>query len=255
MSRMPRSGSTLLCNILNQNPRFLATGTSPTPDLLLTIKNFWNSSPETKATKSQEDLLNVLRGTFEGMHSGKDKDVIFDKSLGWVSAFELAEYVLGYKPKILVTIRDIPSILSSCEKLFRKELNSPNSSAKFGSNMETLEGRLAHWTAGDQLVGGSFNRIRDCVRRGHRESLHFVDFDSLTSSPDTTMQGIYEFLQEDYFQHNFENVEQSIQEDDSQHGFLDLHTIRPKVDPLKKDFKTILGDAVRPYTQYTYDFI
>lgn len=251
---MPRSGSTLLCNILNQNPRFWATATSGLCPLLLKINFVWQEIPELKASATTEEKLSLIRGMFTGFHVN-DRPVILNKSRGWVSALEMVRNALGVEPKILVTIRDIPSILSSCEKLFRKELKSPESVARWGQNMETIEGRLAFWTSADQMVGGQYNRIRDCVMRGNRRNLHFVDFDELCSSPAITMEKVYQFLGEEPFTHDFERVDQTTHEKDIEHGFLDLHTIRQKVQPVKKDYREILGDSVKPYAGFSYDFI
>lgn len=254
ISGMPRSGSTLLCNILNQNPRFWATPTSGLCPLLLRVNHIWQEIPELKASSNAAEKLGLMRGMIHGFHT-TDRPVVFSKSRGWVSALEMVRNALGIEPKILVTIRDIPSILSSCEKLFRKELSSPESLARWGQNMETIEGRLAFWTASDQMVGSQYNRIRDCVTRGNRRNLHFVDFDDLCSDPGTTMDKVYAFLGEEPFIHDFSHVEQTTHEKDEEHGFVDLHTIRPKIEPLKKDYKQILGDAVKPYIGYSYDFI
>src|ERR1043165_3315808 len=200
---MPRSGSTLLCNILNQNRCFWATPTSAACDLLLRTNAFWAQSPEARASTTQDDKVNVMRAILDGYHWTIDRPVIFSKSRGWVVAAELLETVLDAKPKILVTYRDIPSILSSCEKLFRKELQNPKSTATFGPNMETMEGRLAHWTSGDQLVGGNYNRIRDCAMRGNRAAMHFINFDELCASPAAVMGKVYGFLTEKPFAHDF----------------------------------------------------
>ena len=267
LNGMPRSGSTLLANMLNQNPRFWATPTSGLCPLLLQTNAAWNNISELRASATVDTKLDTLRGMAYGYHRKHhvrrdgDKDYvqdisIIDKSRGWVCAFELLEQILGQKPKIIVTYRDIPSILASCEKLFRRELANPASTARWGADMETVEGRLQHWTASDQLVGGAYNRIRDCVMRGHRQHMHFVHFDDLTSSPCLTLQGVYEFLGEDlYTGHDFSKVEQTTSERDSEHGFVDLHTIRPDVKPMRKDYRDILGDAVKPYLGISYDFI
>lgn len=251
---MPRSGSTLLCNILNQNPRFWATPTSGLCPLLLRVNHIWPEISELKASSNPQEKLGMLRGMIHGFHT-TDRPVVFSKSRGWVACAEMLRNALGIEPKILVTIRDIPSILSSCEKLFRRELKDPKSIARFGSNMETIEGRLAFWTAADQMVGGQYNRIRDCAMRGNRRSMHFIDFDDLCSQPAETMAKVYGFLGEDLFSHDFDHVEQSTHEKDEEHGFVDLHTIRAKMEPIKKDYKQILGDSVKPYLGYTYDFI
>lgn len=256
ISGMPRSGSTLLCNLLNQNPRFGATPTSGLCQLLLQTNNSWSQISELLASATVADKANTLGAMFEGFHANLDRPVIFSKSRGWVCAFELLENLFGNKPKIIVTYRDIPSILSSCEKLFRKELAHPASVAQFGQNMETLEGRLAHWTDPTQIVGGSYNRIRDCVTRGHRANMHFVNFKDLTFRPKETLMSLYDFIGEEFFTgHNFDKVEQSTHEKDSAHGFVDLHTIRPMIKPVAKDHLEILGDAVKPYLHINYDFI
>lgn len=255
LNGMPRSGSTLLANILNQNPRFAATPTSGLCQLLLGVNQAWNQIPELRASATPPDKVSTLRAMIHGFHEGISRPVVFSKSRGWVCAFELMQSLLGYRPKILITIRDVPSILSSCEKLFRREVSNPSSTAKFSPNMETLEGRLAFWTAPDQIVGSAYNRIRDCAMRGNGDSLHFIEFDKLCAKPKAILKGVYEFLGEEYFEHDFDQIEQSTYEKDSEHGFVDLHTIRPKLQPVKKDYREVLGDAVKPYLGFTYDFI
>lgn len=122
--------------------------------------------------------------------------------------------------------------------------------------METRAGRLAFWSDGAQLVGGSYNRIKDCVARGHKKHLHFVNFDKLTNTPKEALQGLYNFLGEPYFEgHDFENVAQSTHEKDEAHGFVDLHTIRSAVRPVKKDFLKILEEDSKPYLNVNFDFI
>lgn len=254
VSGMPRSGSTLLCNILNQNPRFWATPTSGLCPLILRLNHIWPEIAELKASSNPTEKFGLIRGMIHGFHT-TDRPAVFNKSRGWVAAVELVRNALAIEPKILVTIRDIPSILSSCEKLFRKELKSPESTARWGQNMETIEGRLAYWTAADQMVGGTYNRIRDCVMRGNRRNLHFIDFDDLCTNPSEAMAKVYAFLGEEPYAHDFSNVEQSTHEKDEEHGFVDLHTIRPKVEPLKKDYRQVLGDSVKPYLGFNYDFV
>ncbi len=254
VSGMPRSGSTLLCNILNQNPRFWASPTSGLCPLILRVNHVWSEIPELKASSNSQEKFGLLQGMLRGFHT-TERPVVFSKSRGWVACVETLRNALKVEPKILVTIRDLPSILASCEKLFRKELQSPESIAQWGAHMETIEGRLAFWTGADQMVGGGYNRIRDCVMRGNRRNLHFINFDDLCDQPESVIKRVYEFLGEELFPHNFNQVEQSTHEKDVEHGFVDLHTIRPKVERVAKDYKTILGDAVKPYLGYTFDFI
>ena len=84
---LPRSGSTLLCNILNQNPKFHASSTSMITPVLNTMSNMLSKSTEIKGElqkdrkKTEERMRQLLRGVVEGWY--KDYDVVFDKCRGW----------------------------------------------------------------------------------------------------------------------------------------------------------------------------
>jgi hypothetical protein len=59
------------------------------------------------------------------------------------------------------------------------------------------------------------------------------------------MNKVYDYLGLNPYKHDFDNVEQSIKEDDSVYGLTnDLHTIKRKVQPLTPDYNQILGNQV-----------
>ena len=71
----------------------------------------------------------------------------------------------------------------------------------------------------------------------------FVEFEHLTEHPGPTLDAIYKFLEEDNFVHDFNNVEQVTEENDDMHGIPGLHTIRPKVEPILVDAKSLIGES------------
>lgn len=251
---MPRSGSTLLCNILAQNPQFHVTPTSGLSELIRGVHQFWRSSPIIKASETPEKQLQIIKDLFESYHADTDRPIVFNKSRGWTTLIELIENALGRPIKILTTTRKISCILASLEKLYRKEIKLINSPMETGPRMGTLEGRIATWTAEDGLVGSTFNNIRDAVMRGHREKIKFIDFDDMTSTPKRVIQNVYEFLGEPYYDHNFNSVSQYTKENDAEHGFTDLHTIRPQIKPVKDDSKEILGHMWEQFKDFHYNF-
>lgn len=251
---MPRSGSTLLCNILAQNPEFHVTPTSGLSELIRGIHQFWKQSPIIKASETPEKQLQIIKDLFESYHSDTNRPIVFNKSRGWCSLIELVENALCRPVKILSTTRKITCILSSLEKLYRKEIKLINSPMEVNPKMGTLEGRISSWTAEDGLVGSSFNSIRDAVMRGHREKIYFVDFDSLTQNPEVVIKDVYRFLDKKYFNHNFNNIPQYTKENDSAHGFTDLHTIRPQIKPVLDDSKEVLGHLHQQYETFHYNF-
>ncbi len=251
---LPRSGSTLLANILNQNPRFHATPTSGLLEMLLIVRNNWNNITEFRATRNDLAKFRTLRAMLFAFYENIDKPFIFDKSRGWLAHLEMAESLLGHKAKVLVPVRDIRDVLTSFEKLWRKESASGQISqerenyAKF----QTVEGRCDIWLQPAQPVGIAYNRIKDALRRGYADRMYFVFFDELTTKPGEVMRGIYEFLGEPYFDHDFRNVEQSTHEDDFFHGFKDLHTIRNQVAPVATQWKEVLGPFAEKYAKLNF---
>lgn len=251
---MPRSGSTLLCNILAQNPDFHVTPTSGLSEMIRGIHQFWKQNPVIKASETPEKQLQIIKDLFQSYHSDTERPVVFNKSRGWSSMIELVENALDRPIKILTTTRRITCILSSLEKLYRKEIKLVNSPMEIGPMMATLEGRITMWTNQDGLVGGTFNTIRDACMRGHRDKFHFVDFEELTSTPKRVMQSVYKFLDRDYYDHDFNNIAQYTKENDAEHGFTDLHTIRPEIKPVKDDSKEILGHLHENFKNFHFNF-
>ena len=85
---LPRSGSTLLCNILNQNPRFYASGTSPLPHILGATKRSWEKSLDVQSQIDAEKdhyfrrFSNVLRGIIDAWYQEVDAKFLRAKEGG-----------------------------------------------------------------------------------------------------------------------------------------------------------------------------
>lgn len=247
---LPRAGSTLLCNILNQNPRFHASSTSGILDIILAIRNQWENVTELRASPNKAGKDAVMRPILQNYYSIVDKPVVFDKSRGWGGYIELAEHCTGHKIKMIVPVRRIVDILASFEKLWRTQSHEwqfPQEKSHY-FEWQTVEGRADIWMRNDQPVGIAYNRIRDAMSRGFDDRMHFVEFENLTRKPEETMRALYKFLGEEYYEHDFDNVEQTTSENDDIHGIPGLHTIRNKVEPVIVEAEKIIGtDAFRKY--------
>jgi len=248
ISGLPRSGSTLLCNILAQNPDFFVNkATSGCIEILFSIRNQWDRTTEHQAEGvNRNQLKNVLKNVLNSYHL-TDKNVIFDKGRGWLSFIETLEFVLDRPVKIICTVRNINEILASFEGIWRKttgqsqwniEQNNYNKSL-------TIKGRAELWSEAGQPLGDAFNRLKDAVDRGYKDRLYFMEFDDLTQNPKQTIQNIYNYLGLKYYDHDFNNVPQYTKEDDDNiHRIKDLHTIRPIVQPVPLKANEILGEEI-----------
>src|SRR5579859_7941557 len=78
ISGLPRSGSTLLAAILNQNPRFRAGMTSPLADIMGVVLAETSSKNDFSFAVSAEQRLSLLRGLVENLYAGRARaDVVF----------------------------------------------------------------------------------------------------------------------------------------------------------------------------------
>ena len=246
ISGLPRSGSTLLCNILAQNKDlYVSKATSGCHDVLFGVRNQWDKLLEHQAEGvDYNQLKRVLSSILNGYHS-TDKDLIVDKGRGWLSLIEMAEFILGYTPKIIVPVRNITEILSSFEKLWRNSTGSSQWNFEQAEYIksQTAEGRCDIWASGGQPVGLAYNRIKDAIGRGHKDKLLFLEFDHLTSYPKQALQMVYNYLELPYFEHNYNQVDQYTQEDDDGvHRIPNLHKIRPNIKAVPHDSLQILGN-------------
>jgi len=252
---LPRAGSTLLQNVLAQNPRFHATHTSGCMDVMFGVRNNWDNLIEHKAHPNPQGLQRVLRAILDAYYADVDKPVIVDKCRGWTSLIEMAEFALGRPVKILVPVRDLRDVLASFEKLWRKQAHrgqTPNDSQRY-FDFQTAGGRCRVWAEKNQPIGLASNRIKDALQRGFRDRMHFVHYEKLTSAPAETLDAIYDFLGEErYTRHNFTHVKQVTREDDTVHGFKDLHKIRTQIAPQDPQWPAILGEAATPYAQENF---
>jgi sulfotransferase len=223
-------------------------------DVMFGVRNQWDNLVEFKASPNPDAKLRVLRGILENYYADIDKPVIFDKSRGWLSLIGMAEETLGHKIKIIVPVRDVRDVLASFEKLWRENSKTSQmgqeSQNYFG--FQTVAGRMESFMKGDQTFGLAYNRITDAIQRGYADRLLLVDFDDLTGNPNETFEKIYEFLGEDLFKHDFNNVEQVTWENDEVHGMKGLHDIRPKVAPMEPQWPKILGPSAEKYGQMNF---
>lgn len=249
---LPRSGSTLLMNILGQNPNFYVTPTSGILDALLEIRNGWNKTPAFKAMDASESEVkkrNVLQGMLQGYYADVKQPICIDKNRGWPAHLEMAEVLLGGRGnvKVLLTVRDLRDVLASFESLHRTTSalgQSPVESNDFKKS-RTAAGRMEIMIDQDQPVGKAFNIIRDAFGRGWADCIHIVEYDQLTTNPQETLKNIYQFLQQPNFKHNFNSVEQVTFEDDAVHGYKNLHDIRQQVKPQNPKWPEVFDQVVR----------
>ena len=256
-SSHPRSGSTLLQNIIGQNPEFYVTPTSGVLELLYSARANYTSSPEFKAQDSKlmkDGWLSFCNAGLEGFFKGvTDKRYVMDKSRGWGIHYDFLNSFYP-EPKVVCVVRDLRAVFASMEKNFRahpeQDSGLINHSDMSGT---TTEKRIDIW-AGGQPVGMAIERLKQMFLDGTAEKIHFVKFEDLTRDPQHEMNKIYEYLNIEKFVHDFDNVKQITKEDDSVYGIYGEHTIRTKVETVANDYHKVLGTSASNWVKDNYSW-
>ena len=253
-SSLPRAGSTLLQNILAQNPAFYVTPTSGLLELIFGARLNYTNSPEFKAQDPEAMKSAFLAYSRAGMEAYfaalTGKPYVVDKSRGWGVHFDLLEMIFGEEPKIICMVRDLRQILASLEKKFRQnpDKNRPVENHSNLTGTTTFKRTLLALQSAP--VGLALDRLLEVHQRGWAKKILFVRFEDLASQPATVLPRIYQYLGVPEFAHDFDKVAQVTKEDDAIFGIAGLHDIRPKVEPLANDYLDVLGrDSVRHIQQ------
>ena len=242
---LPRSGSTLLTNILLQNPKFATTATSSLLDFLLQVRDNWNKLEGHKVYEDGQDKWAVISSILQNYHK-TDKEIIFDKNRGWSTHIEFIEKATNKSAKIIACVRNLEDICSSFEKLFRKNRADGEIHGEFSNTkMKTIEGRIGVWTSDEGVIGRPYVSLLDTIQRGLGDRILLFPYEQWSSNPDFWFKKLYDFIGEEYYQHDFDNIEQKIRENDAGYGWgNDLHEIKSgKLQPAKSDASIIIGKS------------
>lgn len=258
-SSLPRSGSTLIQNILGQRDDMYVTPTSGTLELIFASRANYTESAEFKAQDAEtmkKGFAGYCKNGLYGFYNAiTDKDYAVDKSRGWGYYRPFLETFLE-NPKVIVMVRDLRDVFASMEKNHRKNPEKHDPIVQWGKMQGTsTPKRIDAWAQGPP-VGMAIERLSEIMRQGYDNKVLFVKFEDLCMNPENELYRIEEYLGITHFKYDFDNVEQITQEDDAVYGYANLHSIRKSVKPVMSDAKQVLGKDVTDWiwTNYKWFF-
>lgn len=260
-SSLPRAGSTLLQNIIGQNPDFYVTPTSGVLELVFAARLNYTDSAEFKAQDAdlmRRGFRSFCKHGVEGFFNAvTDKKYVMDKSRGWGYYRDFLDF-FNPDPKIVCMLRDPRAIFASMEKNHRKNPEK-NSGLVNESQMQniTVEQRIDNWVA-NPPVGLAFERLRQIIREGNDKKMLFIKYEDLMKFPDKEMAKLYRYLEVDNFEHDFTHIQQITKEDDSVYGVYGDHVIKQHLSPVKADWNEVLGknaaEWVKSHYKWFYEY-
>jgi sulfotransferase len=258
MAGLPRSGSTLISSILNQNPNIYASSNSPIVPLAATVESSiimsepYNAHPRPKVVKK------TVAGVIENYYSDRKEEYIIDKSRSVTipEHFRCIQRNFDYKPKVIIPVRNVTDVLASFLKLIYK---SPSDQENFIDRdiaklneinlyLSKDDTRVDYLMKPKGMIDNQLYGIAFMLQPEFRKYAHFIEYDNLVSDTRGEIEKLYSFLGIDPFEHNYANIKNVTPENDKIYGVVNMHTVRKTISPSTTDARTILSEYA--YNKY-----
>ena len=253
MAGLPRSGSTVLSAILNQNPRFYSGPSSPVLSTMYTVgKHLANNELFTGYPKP-EQAKNIISSIIDQFYDDVEKPVVIDKNRAWPARVPYIRGYIGQQAKIICPVRDIDEILTSMIMMIRRNpYKEGQERINFIDeqlvklNIPLSDDNRCEFIAGPQgILGQSLDAIQKGFKQGFSDRIHFVEYKDLVNNPGETLKSLYEFLDEEYYEHTFDDLENQNQEQDLKtYGLADMHQVHSKLESTAPDPSEILSKNI-----------
>ncbi len=257
LAGLPRTGSTVLGEILNQNENIHVSPASPLSEILSEVLAKWRMNTVTlRAYKHPEQLPNVWRGIREGMYRHRSESFIIDKSWAWHmnDAIDSARDVLGEEMRVICPVDDIADCLASFIMLIRGNPDYVSFIDEFLRNqrVELSDANRCAAMMDPKIptsVGWCYQNLKKTWQGKNRDNLLLVERRDLVNDPEAVLGRIYEFLGiteqatwSDGQTHYFDRIEKEIAEDDgAAYGIPNLHRLAPQLRDRQWTAKDVLG--------------
>ena len=246
---LPRTASSLIMNILNENPRIFTTGTCCMPYFVHACQERSNEVSEFIAL--DKDVLNKsyinflrqgMRGWFEAM---TDKPIVFSKSRIW-SEWLPHTFAIDPNSKYLVILRDLRDIICSFDSLLWKFPQVPYEFNGVPFHQEPFEKRMQMYcTDTASLLGRPLQLLPHLGEVANKNPNNFFlcKHEDFNEQPRETLQQIYQWLGESNFEHDFDNIPKpDYYEHDTCYRSLVNHKTRTKLDKLEPRWPKIMTE-------------
>jgi sulfotransferase len=235
---LPRSGSTLLCQLLAEHPDIHCEGhSSPLCNSLLATRRFISddqfmlSQLDVQFDDTYAHLRTAMQGFLHGWHANTNKAVVVDKNRAWLHCIEFLLH-LDPEAKLLIPIRDLGQIYGSIESQHQKTIL-----LDFIDHLADFDrfGRADQLFAKDKAIGAPLSSIQAVqdFPQSVKDRLYFVKFEDLMAQPVETMASVYQWLGLSPHQINPKSITAHPHESDSHYRHKYLHKQHSQIIPPK----------------------
>jgi len=233
LAGLHRSGNTVLSAILNQHPEIYVSPISTLIEHIwvchVTAQNFQSAQA---STQDRQRSINMILNLPELYYEDIEKMVIFDRSKSWTNSenINIIKTYITKNPKIVFTTRPILECMASFIAIDKDAIVKNMENSPFIQDINLKENEnLADFLISEHNNFG-FTRMLALQSIDNPENdgmIHIVKYEDLLSTPQETMDKIYDFFEIDHFQHNVKNIKKLEEYNESAAGLTkDLHKVR-----------------------------
>lgn len=256
MAGLPRSGSTLLKSILDQNPNLHTNPVSPVMELMYHTEEYFKKSEQYLAYEKPKNAHKIIKSYIENYYYEREEDIIIDHCRSWPNNIERIKTYITPNPKIICPVRDILEILTSFIDMIHR--NSDQTSfidehlLEKGFTVDD-DNRCKYLMSDDGIVEQSLWSLSQAFIKNDTKHLLLVEYNDLVNTPEETFKRIYEFLELDYYSHDFMRIENTHREKEDQWSLKDMHYVRQKLQKTSKTPEKVLSSHIlNKYSKLEY---
>ena len=251
---LPRSGSTLLTALLNQNPNIHAGTLSPVFELMYYTNEILRKE-QAQAFPKPKVFQEIVTNNIINYYSDVNNPVVIDKCRAWPAHIGMLKKYVTNNPKLICTVRHPLDILASFITLFHKDrtYNFIDRAMTEQKIPITDDNRCHYMMHPNGIVWESMNALATAFRQKETQHIHFIQYDDLVSNPREVMNHLHVFLQLNPFNYKFNNIVAKNREKDEVYGLPTMHEVRKSINKISKPYHEVLStDVINKYINYDF---
>lgn len=236
---LPRSGSTLLMNVLNSNPEIYTTGTCPLPYALDSMKQVASQVSEFVAMDMDaldRSMSNFIKFGIEGWFQAQtNKPNVVSKSRTWDQQLRYLFRIYD-RPKFMVVLRDPRDVICSFEKLLAKYPHVFMGSREWPFEWNDFNKRIEYYCTD---AGANLGRplmmmphVHEYMQR-YPSSFFVFKWEHFCADPHGSLDDLYRWMGLPAYRHDLNSIPPSdYVEHDAVYRSIVSHKTRSKFEPI-----------------------
>lgn len=248
MSGLPRSGSTLLCSLLNQRMDVYCSPLSYSLDILSYV-NLSIPKNECYLAGYYEPREVLLKNLFHSFYSNKNVSFVIDKNRRWGNPYtlNLLSNILEYRPKIICPVRPLDEIIASFIRLSEKNPENYIDQSMVSEDFypywqKNINDARTDWLLKyNGAISEAMLSLSGAFNQETSDIYHLVEYNDLCENTALALKKIESFLEIPPFDYDLTNIISLEHNDREIYGIPELHRVRSTIIKSDVDSKNILS--------------